>query len=152
MSFSYATRRALRDGVHELLVRGGAAVGVATGLLWALERPAPVTSAACKHSSTGSDIGRCFNQTLLATALPYIVAMAFGMIVGALTGALISKLLLGRQRPAGRPTAARPSVPARDGRWITARYAGSCHHCGASIRAGDRFLHRPRRVLCSACA
>ena len=153
MRLSVAKRRGLRRGVRELLVRLGAATGLAVGLLVALERPQPAVSAACKQPAEQS-IGVCVNETVLATALPYVIAMGLGLVVRALVGLLIGQLLLGRGRPDRRaqPAAGR-AVPAAmpGGRWITARYAGVCHSCGAPIAVGDHVLHRPRRTSCAAC-
>jgi len=89
---------------------------------------------------------------VLATALPFVIAMGLGLVVGALVGLLIGQLLPGRERPGRRtqPAAGR-AVPAAGGRWITARYAGICRSCGAPIAVGDHVLHRPRRTICAAC-
>ena len=80
MRLSDAKRRGLRRGVRELLVRLGAATGLAVGLLVALERPQPAASAACKQPAEQS-IGACVNETVLATALPFVIAMGLGLVV-----------------------------------------------------------------------
>jgi len=150
--------RALR-AVSDLLLRSCAAGGLIIGLLWALQRPTPATSAACEQASA-ERIGECMGQTLAATMLPFIIAMGVGMIVGALIGVLVSRLLLGRTRQRGgasvargRSAASRSPTPARpgNGRWITARYDGHCRGCGSEICAGDNILHRPGHALCAGC-
>jgi hypothetical protein len=153
---SHSHRRALRTVIRELLVRGGAALGLILGLLWALNRRAPPASASCKATGTPGNIGGCFSETLSATALPYVLAMGVGIVIGATIGWLVSKLLVGslhgqRRGHAGRGVDDLLTRLPTDARWITARYDGTCRHCGASIGAGDRVLHRPRHTLCGAC-
>lgn len=153
VKLSAARRRVLRVAVRELLVRGGAGSGVVVGFLWALQRPAPAPSAACKRAASEA-IGQCFADGLVATLMPYILAMGAGVIAGAVIGILLSTLLMGRERTidAATRTAASTSAPvARTGRWITARYDGECRRCGSSISAGDRIFHRPAHTLCGAC-
>ena len=146
---SPARRRVLRLAARELLVRGGAASGVALGFLWALQRPAPAPPAACERA--GSDgIGECFGGGLVATLMPYIRAMGAGAIAGVLIGMLISAALSGRE---GAETAATPTPTpvGRAGRWITARYDGECRGCGSSIATGDHIFHGTGHTLCARC-
>lgn len=113
---SYAKRRAAHGAVREFLVRVFAAVGVATGLLWALQRPAPPPAAACKQGGAQS-VGSCFSETLLSTLLPYVSAMGFGLVVGAVIGFLISALIKGRPQRGQHvaPGAGRQERAADDG-------------------------------------
>ena len=150
MAVSYAKRRAAHGAVREFLVRVFAAVGVAAGLLWALQRPAPAPSAACKQAGAQS-VGSCFNDTLLSTLLPYLTAMVIGLVVGAVIGFLMSALMTGR-RQRGQHAAPVPRAPrASDGRWIIARYNGRCASCRSQIAVGDRVHHRPRHTVCESC-
>lgn len=152
MRVSHAKLRDVRSAVRALLVRVFAAIGVAAGLLWALQRPTPAPSAACKETG-GQSIGSCFNETLLSTLIPYLTAMGVGLAVGATIGFLISALMSGRQEqrrpstPEGQPTTSHTTR----GRWITARYNGDCASCGSQIAVGDRVRHRPRRTVCARC-
>lgn len=150
---SYAKRVAVRSAVRELLVRVFAALGVATGLLWAVERPPPAPAKACE-GQRAETIGSCFAETLVSTLLPYLMAMAIGLAVGVIIGALISVLMTGRGRPRRSESPAHTSRPGADdigGRWIIARYSGRCSSCGSTITAGDRVHHRPRRTICAGC-
>jgi hypothetical protein len=155
---SRSHRRVLFDGVRALLIRGGAASGVIIGLLWALNRDAPDPSASCRTPATSSSIGECMGDTMLATYLPYVLAMAAGMFAGALIGWMMSRMIVGSPAGARRgrmreDPAASPLRPLHvGGRWITARYDGTCRGCGASIAPGDRVLHRPRHTVCGGCA
>jgi hypothetical protein len=152
MAVANAKRRVVHGAIREFLVRVLAAVGLVAGLLWALEQPAPTPSAACKQPQARS-IGGCFNDTLLATLIPYLTAMGIGIAAGALIGFLISALMTGLPR-AGRDALSACRAPASStssGRWIIARYDGRCASCGSQITAGDRVHHRPRRTVCARC-
>lgn len=134
-------------------MRGAAASGVVVGFLWALQRPDPAPPAACKQAA-GDGIGQCFGDGLVATLMPYILAMGAGAIAGAAIGVLLSTAVMGRKRAintATRSAAATSAPVVRNGRWITARYDGECRGCGSSITAGDRIFHRPAHTLCAAC-
>jgi hypothetical protein len=161
---SSAGRRKRRSAVTEFFVHLFAAAGVVTGLLWSLERPAPPPTAACKQAAA-DNIGECMGDTMFASLMPHVVAMGVGMLVGALIGLLIGRLLYGPKRAGARagtlPRGATPSpvrpkakqvpVAIADGRWIQARYAGSCADCGSPIGIGDHVLHRPKHTLCGGC-
>ena len=136
---------------RDLFVRGGAASGVALGFLWALQRSAPTPPAACERPGN-EGIGECFGDGLVATLMPYILAMGAGAITGVLIGMLISAALLGREGAGADATPTAPPTPTgRAGRWITARHDGECRGCGSSIAAGDQIFHRPRHTLCARC-
>jgi hypothetical protein len=161
---SSARRRKRRSAVTEFFVQIFAAAGVVTGLLWSLERPAPPPTAACKQAAADS-IGKCMGETMFASLMPHVVAMGVGMLVGSLIGLLIGRLLFGPKpagahtgRAVGRTTRSlarakgkQAPVASADGRWIQARYAGSCADCGSPIGIGDRVLHRPKHTLCGGC-
>jgi hypothetical protein len=150
MAMSYAKRRAVHGPVRESLVRVFAVVGVVTGLLSALQRPAPPPAAACKQTGAQS-VGSCFNVTLLSTLLPYVTAMGIGLVVGAVIGYLISALVKGPPRRGQHVTPVIRTPRASDGRWIIARYDGRCASCRSQIAVGDRVYHRPRRTVCDRC-
>lgn len=150
MAMSYARRRVVQGAVREFLVRVFAAVGVATGLVWALQRPAPPPAAACKQAGAQS-VGSCFNETLLSTLLLYVAAMGIGLVVGAVIGFLISALLKGRPQRGQHVAPVARTPTASGGRWIIARYDGRCASCRSQIAVGDRVYHRPRRTVCDRC-
>ena len=150
VAMSYAKRRAVHGAVREFLVRVLAAAGLATGLLWALQRPAPPPAAACKQAGAQS-VGSCFNETLLSTLLPYITAMGIGLVVGAVIGFLISALIKGRPQREQRVASGVMPPRASGGQWIVARYDGRCASCRSEVAVGDRVYHRPRRTVCNRC-
>ena len=96
--------------IRELLVRGSAALGLILGLLRALNRRAPPASASCKAIGTPGNIGGCFSETLLATVLPYVLAMGAGIVLGATIGWLVSKLLVGSHQAKGEAMRAAVSM------------------------------------------
>lgn len=147
---SVAKRAALRTGVRELLVRLCAVLGSMAGLLWGLGQRSGAT-AACERA-TANEVTRCTSETIVATALPYVAGVFGGLVLGAVVGLALAQLFV----PSRRPLHARPSgncqLSGVSGRWITARYAGSCVGCRAVIAVGDRVLFRPHRTVCDSCA
>jgi hypothetical protein len=118
--------------------------GLAAGFWWAFTRPTPGSPEACSETASGA-VGKCFGDSLFANVLPYLAAMGGGMIAGLVVGACLVRHLPGlRERRLDRRAD-------KSGRWITARYVGTCHSCSAPIVPGDRIHHAPRRTSCAAC-
>ena len=142
MLLSARTRNALVSELSDLLFQLGAAAGLCVGFWWAFQRPAPTPPASC--GSATSEIGECLSGGLIANVLPYAVGMGVGALAGAVLGVILGRLLLAR-----RPRQAHRADGA--GRWITARFPGSCVSCRAPIAPGDRISHAPGRALCATC-
>lgn len=152
VALSTNKRAAVRAGVRDLLVRLCAILGSIAGLLWALDHQAG-GSGPCENAAA-DEVSRCAGETIIATALPYAAGLFGGLLIGALVGLAAAQLVVPRRaRAAVRPGSGRSNPRAlAPGRWIIARYRGSCATCGSAIAAGDRVFHRPRRTMCAPCA
>ena len=69
-----------------------AAGGLLAGMWLALHKPAPVVPASCE-TTDAAQIGACFNDMLLGAALPYVLSMGAGLLVGGFVGWLVGTLL-----------------------------------------------------------
>lgn len=140
----------LRRELREALVKLTMAAGMILGFVWALRRPEPEPAASCGPDRLATEsIGACVGDSLLTTVIPFVAAVGIGLLAGTLLGVVLSRLLL------PEPTAKVATVPAGRtdaGRWIVARFAGSCARCRRRIEPGDRILHAPRRTTCADCA
>ena len=128
-------RDAVLGELRDLVFRLSCVAGLIFGLLSALDSPAPPPSCARAEGCVGS--------VLAASMWPILGPALFGMLLGGLVGALLSRLIRSPRRRAVQLA----------GRWIRARYAGSCRGCGSSILPGDLVVHYAalRAVSCERC-
>jgi xanthosine utilization system XapX-like protein len=141
MGLSHRERRAIRRELRQLVFQLAVVAGMFGGLLWALGRPEEPPPASCAPSQRSSGmLGECVGDSLLAGMLPYLGGMAAGAVGGALFAAVLVRVVL----PATNPAGAR-------GRWITARYVGSCGTCRGAIVPGDRIWHGRAGSVCGEC-
>jgi hypothetical protein len=133
-------QRAIRDLVLQLCAAGGLLVGLLMGIA---QRPSTVDPAQCATDT-------CFSEGLLAGVKPMLLYAGGGLVIGVVLGTLLALLVRFDRRPA---VGTHASVINGDGRWISARYAGTCRRCGASIQPGDRAVHshEVKDVWCQAC-
>jgi hypothetical protein len=141
-------RAVLRAELRSALFSCCTGAGGIAGLLWALDRPPPPTPKSCASPHTDA-LADCMNDSLFAALLPYLIAVGVGAIAGAILAAVLISLLP-RRSPRRQPNAVTESTDGR-GRWITARYRGTCARCRASVKPGDRIRHSPGHVLCEGC-
>ncbi|MEY2513006.1 MAG: hypothetical protein QOJ89_364 [bacterium] len=115
MRLSDSQRRALKADARELLMRVCAAAGLLAGMWLALQNPAPHAPVSCETAGTAR-IGACFNDVLFSTALPYVLSMSAGLVIGGFAGWLVGTLLTqpdaGAMRRAPRPGAPRATARA----------------------------------------
>ena len=100
-------RDAVLGELRDLVFRLSCVAGLIFGLLSALDSPAPPPSCARAEGCVGS--------VLAASMWPILGPALFGMLLGGLVGALLSRLIRSPRRRAVQLA----------GRWIRARYAGS---------------------------
>jgi hypothetical protein len=126
----------------DFVVRVGVAGGFTLGLLAALQGHP-------REASCPKD-GLCVGEQM-SSAVWGIFGPAFAGAFAGLAASLLVVLLLRRLRTS--PAAPSPP-PLATGRWISARYAGYCRSCSASVSPGDRVWHDPeaRAVTCADCA
>ena len=115
MRLSDSHSRALKADARELLMRVCAAAGLLAGMWLVLHRPAPAVPASCETSQT-AQIGACFNDMLLDAALPYVLSIGAGLLLGGFFGWLLGTALTppdaGAMTRAARPPAPRPTAGA----------------------------------------
>jgi hypothetical protein len=154
MAFSYRQRRVMGRELRNLAFRAGSGGGAFLGLMWALKHTNthPRASAACRprikahgHVVTHA-FAQCLGSSLASEALAWIGPVLVGAVAGALVGVLLASMIRLGRTP--KPAAAAGGTA---GRWIRARYPGSCRQCGCSIVPGDRIRHSPGRALCTSC-
>ena len=92
MRLSHTQQRALKADARELLMRMCAATGLLAGMWLALHKTAPPVPASCETTDT-AQIGGCFNDVLFGAALPYVLSMGAGLLVGGFVGWLVGTLL-----------------------------------------------------------
>ena len=135
----------LRAELRSLAFSACSGIGLFAGFWWEFSRPSPAAPTMCAETSH-APISECFNEGLLTTLVPYIVAMGLGLLAGTFLGVLLIRVLL----PARRLSAA-PQAGSASGRWLIARYEGRCLTCRTPISVGDRIVHSPNFTRCSAC-
>jgi hypothetical protein len=152
MAMSVKRKRVLRRELRDVVFRLSAAGGLFLGFLWALERPSPHEAASCAGDAA-ERIGECVGDSILSGLLPYVLGMGVGIMVGGIVGAVLARTLIPDAARTAKAPSAAPVVaqPGAGGRWLAARYAGTCGGCGTSVRPGDRIRHRPGLTLCAAC-
>jgi hypothetical protein len=116
---SHIQQRALKADARELLMRVCAAAGLLAGAWLAVHKPAPAVPASCETSHT-AQIGACFNELLFSTALPYVLSIGAGLLVGGFVGWLVGTALTppdaGASRRAPQPAAPRTTARAQHAR------------------------------------
>ena len=155
--------------MRDVIFRGCSALGVLFGMWWMVSTPVGTTACAESQASRtdpGVIITGCARQTIIDSAAHYGLGIAGGLLIGALLGVLLARLVpvpssngtrRDRRARAGVPRAAKHPAPLAAplpigvGRWIVARYAGRCATCSSPFRPGDRVRHRPGRVDCVNC-
>jgi hypothetical protein len=89
---SHVQQRALKADARELLMRVSAAAGLLAGMWLALHKPAPGVPASCETTGK-AQIGACFNDVLFSAALPYVLSIGAGLLVGGFVGWLVGSVL-----------------------------------------------------------
>jgi hypothetical protein len=136
VALSGRQKRALTAQLRDAIFRLFTAAGMVVGLFWAMNQPAQEPPASCSTNGKRDALADCVGDSLVASLMPYILAMGAGDRAGAVLGVLVAQLMpRDRRRRRHQPTG-----PAR---WITARYAGRCVRCSGSIAPGDRISTRP---------
>jgi hypothetical protein len=144
VAVSSRTRRRWQGALRDLILQVCAAGGLAVGLLMGLaQRPSTVDPAQCTTDT-------CFSEGLLAGVKPMLLYAGGGLFIGVVLGTLLALLVRLDRRAAVATDALVINV---DRRWISARYAGTCRRCGASVRPGDSVVHSraAKDVWCETC-
>jgi NhaP-type Na+/H+ or K+/H+ antiporter len=142
---TYAKKRHLVADVRERIVGLCAFAGFVLAAVWVVDHP--VTAPECSTGAT-----TCATDVISQTIQSFVFVCGGGLLAGTLLGVVLAMLIPAPRRPVApshRATGAPLAHPA--GRWLTARYAGSCAACRAAVAPGDRIRHRPGHTLCEPC-
>lgn len=146
------TKNRLLSASRELTFSVGAGGGALLGFLSALhDTRQPHPSPTCK---TADCVAHAVTNSMWDVVGPVLI----GALVGTAIAAFLCMTVL---RPVkSRPTGTTPATTTRsgptaptDGRWIPARFAGTCRGCGGRIVPGERIVHsrKWRKAWCESC-
>jgi hypothetical protein len=89
---SHVQQRALKADARELLMRVCAAAGLLAGMWLAMHKPAPAVPVSCETTGK-AQLGACFNEVLFSAALPWVLSIGAGLLVGGFVGWLVGGML-----------------------------------------------------------
>jgi len=155
-------RRSLGRELRDLVFRLCSGGGLLLGLIWGLHHynAKPEHVAACDpsrlahhHARAVGLFGHWISNGLESGMLRILVPSGIGLGVGVLVGVFAASLIRLGRKPKGAKGKgpAVKSSSAGPGRWMRARYSGSCRRWGGSVQPGDKILYTPGNVLCAGC-